>query len=107
MRLDPWVELGTGYRGFWETAEGQNALLTHGFQLARARVGMDLRGSEALSIGPVIGADATLLLWQDGGQQVAIADPRLSTFVFAGIQGRLDVGGTMVGVTTTTSGGSP
>ena len=48
-------------------------------------------------------ADATLFLWQDAGTSSALSNPRVGTFVFAGIQGRLDTGGTSVGTTTTTS----
>jgi hypothetical protein len=104
-RLDPWVELGTGYRMLWQV-QGQNnpTVLNHGFELARARAGFDLRLSPDIAVAPVIGADATVFLWQDvGGNNTAISDPRVSTFVFAGVQGRLDVGGTKVGTATTTS----
>jgi len=104
-RMDPWLELGAGYRALWETqnANAGPTVLTHGIQLARLRLGVDLRGTEGVAIAPVIGADATMFLWQDAGTSTAIADPRLSTFVFAGVQGRFDVGGNTVGTTTTTS----
>lgn len=53
---------------------------------------------------PVIGADATTFLWQDvGGNNTAIGSPAVSTFVFAGVQGRRDFGGTKVGTTSVTS----
>ena len=105
-RLDPWVELGTGYRGLWQVpvVNGGPTVLTHGWQIARARVGFDLRLSPDIAIAPVIGADATMFLWQDaGGNNVAISNPDVSTFVFAGVQGRLDLGGTKVGTATVTS----
>jgi hypothetical protein len=103
-RLDPWLELGTGYRMLWQVQGNNNpTVLNHGFELARARAGFDLRLSPDIAIAPVIGADATVFLWQDQGTAVAIADPRVSTFVFAGVQGRIDIGGTKVGSTTTTS----
>jgi hypothetical protein len=103
-RLDPWLELGTGYRMLWQVQGNNNpTVLNHGFELARARAGFDLRLSPDIAIAPVIGADATVFLWQDQGTAVAISDPRVSTFVFAGVQGRVDVGGTKVGSTTTTS----
>lgn len=43
-RLDPWMQLGTGYRFLWvdHSLPNQN-VLSHGFELARARVGLDLR----------------------------------------------------------------
>ncbi|MDB4937109.1 MAG: hypothetical protein JWP87_4081 [Labilithrix sp.] len=109
-RLDPWLELGSGYRLLAQLAPttGGNAttdiVYNHGFQLGRARAGIDLRLSQDIAIAPVIGADATMFVWQDvGGANTAIASPAMSTFVFAGVQGRVDVGGTNVGTTTVTS----
>jgi hypothetical protein len=102
VRVDPWLELGTGYRVLWEPLPGADTVVTHGLQLGRARIGLDLRG-ESVAIAPFIGADLTTFLWQDLGSNEAIASPRLSTFVFAGIQGRLDVGGEKVGTTRLTS----
>jgi hypothetical protein len=94
QRLDPWVEVGTGYRMLWETQNIGPTLLTHGFQLARVRVGVDFRAGEQVAIGPMIGADANLFLFQDiPGAQTNISDPTVNTFVFAGLQGRFDVGG--------------
>lgn len=105
-RLDPFVELGSGYRMLWQVAPGGQGpnVLNHGFQLGRVRAGLDLRLSPDIAVAPVIGADATLFLWQDsGGNNIAIANPAVSTFVFAGVQGRLDVGGNKVGTATVTS----
>jgi outer membrane protein W len=110
-RLDPWLEIGAGYRALWEARPSPNAnLITHGLQLARARVGVDWRVAPAVAVGPMVGADATLFLWQDAGAltgNVAIASPRVSTFLFGGIQGRFDIGGNdaneMAGTTIVTS----
>lgn len=54
---------------------------------------MDLRASRDLAIAPVIGADATLPLWQGtaGSSAHNISDPRPAVYVFAGIQARFDV----------------
>ncbi len=91
-RADPWVQLGTGYRLLWEThPDPAPNLLTHGFELAKLTVGMDIRVDKDVAIAPVIGADLNLPLWQNNGPQVALNDPRVSTFVFAGVQGRFDV----------------
>jgi len=95
-RFDPFVSLGAGYRLLWETfPEPAPTLLTHGFELAKLQVGFDLKATPEIAIGPVVGAGLDLFLWQvpSGGTTVAIDDPRLSTFVFAGVQGRFDVGG--------------
>ncbi len=96
-RLDPWLEIGTGYRLLWlDRSSPNNNVLSHGFELARARIGLDVRMSPGVAVAPVIGADANLFLWQDAGTSSAISTPRVNTFVFAGLQGRFDVG-TMVG----------
>lgn len=105
-RLDPWLELGGGYRGLWLVPNFANepTNLIHGVQLARARLGFDVRLSPDIAIAPVIGADATMFLYQDvGGNNTAIGNPDVSTFVFAGLQGRIDVGGTKTGTATVTS----
>jgi hypothetical protein len=105
-RVDPWLELGSGYRALWlvPSTNVEATSLTHGWQIARARVGFDLRVTPDIAIAPVIGADATMFLFQDvAGNNDAISSPTVSTFVFAGVQGRLDVGGNKVGTTTVTS----
>jgi hypothetical protein len=91
--LDPWIEGGAGYRALWEHSDLGPWLATHGFELARARAGLDLRADEHFALGPVVGADATLFLFRnvnDVGSN--ISDPRLSTFVYAGVNGRFDIG---------------
>jgi hypothetical protein len=93
QRVDPWVEVGVGYRFMVEDPGVGPTLLTHGLQLARVRLGLDFRADEAVSLGPVIGADATMFLFQDFPNVATnISDPTVSTFVFAGLQGRFDIG---------------
>jgi hypothetical protein len=95
QRVDPWMEGGVGYRFLVEDPTVGPNLLTHGFQLARLRVGVDFRVEEAVALGPMVGLDANLFLFQDiPNAGTAIADPRLSTFVFAALQGRFDFGQT-------------
>jgi hypothetical protein len=94
-RIDPWVELGAGYRYLWESQQFGPVIQTHGFELAHLRAGLDLRADEQIAIGPVIGADATLFRWQDRpGYSVYLANPQVSWFVYAGVQARFDIGGT-------------
>ncbi len=88
----------------WEDEAAPTPIvLSHGLQLARARVGLDVRVSPDVAIAPVVGADANMFLWQDVTTSTAIADPRITTFIFAGVQGRMDIGGTAVGGATLTS----
>jgi hypothetical protein len=94
QRTDPWAELGAGYRFLWETSAFAPTLYTHGFQLVHVRLGLDFRANEQIALGPIIGADATMFRYQDGPYFSAyIPDARVSTFIYAGIQGRFDIGG--------------
>jgi hypothetical protein len=92
-RTDPWLEAGLGYRVLVEDSSVGPNLVTHGLQLARVRAGIDFRPEDMVSVGPMIGADATYFLFQDlPNVQTNIPHPRVSTFIFAGVQGRFDVG---------------
>ena len=102
LRGDPWVRLGTGYRMQWEsnpTGAVGTTPLRHGFELVAAKIGYDVRVSEDVAIAPVIGADLTTFLWQDqsGGNNATFARPQVATFLFGGLQGRFDIGGTRTG----------
>jgi hypothetical protein len=96
-RLDPHLTLGAGYRLFVESPAGDTpATLTHGLDLGKLEIGVDVRPSESVAISPVIGADVNLFAWRTGGE-AGIATPlnrTVSTFVFAGVKGRFDIGGT-------------
>ncbi len=93
--LDPWVRFGAGYRTLWTVHPSAPNLFTHGFQLARVALGLDLRASQDIALAPLIGADLDVFVWQrpDGGSNATLTDPRLSTYVYAGVQGRFDLGG--------------
>jgi len=93
-RADPWVEAGVGYRVLIEDSSNGPNLYTHGLQPARVRAGIDFRVDKAVALGPVIGGDMTVFLFQDfPNVQTNISNPTVSTFVFAGLQGRFDIGG--------------
>lgn len=104
VRFDPWIEIGTGYRVLWQTrTELRPAAIAHGPSLVRMRIGADFRVVHEIALGPMIGADANIFLWEDVVTSRAIDDVRLSTFVFAGVQGRIDIGGTLTSRTAVTS----
>jgi hypothetical protein len=98
QRVDPWVSLGTGYRMLWSVPPGPAPnLLSHGFELAKLGIGLDVRISRDVALGPMIGGGLDMFFWQSpqgGVGNVAIADKRVSSFVFGGIGGRFDLGGT-------------
>lgn len=89
---DLWIELGAGYRFLWENASPRvPSTMSHGLELARARIGVDVGRLPQLVVGPFIGADVNVFLFQSAGERRTVDDPRVSTFVVAGIQGRLEL----------------
>lgn len=93
-RLDPWLELGSGYRMLWLEPFGSTpTTFLHGPQLVRLRAGLDVRVAPSVAISPLIGVDASMFVLRDDGTISAISNPTVSTFVYAGLQGRLDIGG--------------
>jgi hypothetical protein len=90
--LDPWLSLGTGWRGYWEHANA-GTLSMHGLELARLQVGVDYRLDREIAVSPVIGADLSTFLTEaaPNASFSNIPSPNVNTFVFGGIQGRFDI----------------
>jgi hypothetical protein len=96
-RVDPWIGIGAGYRGFFINPGVGASRSLHGIQLARARVGFDYRVSEAVALGPVIGVDLTMFTTEHfpgGGNTQAVESDNLTVtpFFYAGLAGRFDIG---------------
>jgi len=91
--LDPWVAVGTGWRGQWFGYTNGATYAAHGLELVRARVGLDIRVSRAVAIGPIVGGSLDDYLTQQlpGGRWVAVSGRPLAGSFFAGIRGTLDV----------------
>lgn len=92
-RWDPWVGLGFGWRGYWaDVGDGTYGL--QGFDLVRLRVGVAYRLSARFAVGPVIGATVTDFLSREPAGATGYQsgdDKKLSTFVFAGFNGRFSL----------------
>ena len=98
QKWDPFVQLGAGYRFLWEKdITPGTTLLTDGFELGRLTIGFDYRASRDIAFSTFAGLDLTLPLWQSAGTTMAISDPRLSTFIFAGMGARFDLTSNYVG----------
>ena len=91
--FDPWVSLGSGWRGYWETADrGTTAM--HGWEIAKLQVGVDYRIVKAVAVSPVVGVDLTTFFTKSTPDTQAfhsISSPDVSAFLFAGVQGRFDI----------------
>jgi hypothetical protein len=97
--FDPWVSLGTGWRGYWIHAD-QGDISRQGLELAKLRVGVDYRIASSVAVSPVLGADLSMFLSESApgsGGFKSISSPNVNTFVFGGVQGRFDIGGAAAG----------
>jgi hypothetical protein len=95
-RIDPWVQYGAGYRMLWISPQNEPSARYSGIELARLAVGFDVRVSPDVAVGPVIGADLDLFLYESPGGSagsITLSQKRVSSFVFAGVQGRFDLAG--------------
>jgi hypothetical protein len=95
--VDPWVGLGFGWRGVWLSPDEGKGTAAHGLELARLSVGADYRITPEISITPILGADLSILLTEDGpglNGYSNISDPRVNVGFFAGVGGRFDLFGT-------------
>ena len=101
VRGDPWLRLGTGYRLLWQVNPiAQPTTLLHGFELAKATLGYDIRVSPEVALAPQVGADLNLFLWENQNNvNRALTSAQVGTFIFAGLQGRFDMGGQTTGGT--------
>jgi outer membrane protein OmpA-like peptidoglycan-associated protein len=101
-RLDPYLSAGAGYRLLWQRSPVNGGdLMTHGFQLAKLQAGLDVRVSPDVAVGPFVAGDLDLFVWNEPegpGGSVQIADQKLSTFLYGGVQARFDIGGRREGM---------
>ncbi|MDC0677861.1 hypothetical protein [Sorangium atrum] len=100
-RVDPVISLGSGYRALWTAAPPgvRGGTVTHGIELGRLQAVIDVRMSESVALGPTIGGGLNLFLWENAeGSSLGWEVPggRVNSFVFAGLEGRFDLGGQRV-----------
>jgi hypothetical protein len=97
-QINPWIGLGTGWRGYWvDLPKGHESL--HGYDLVRLRLGADYRLGPSTSFGPMLGATLTLFGTHRDAETNDVRstkDPELTAFLFAGFQGRFEIGGQRV-----------
>ncbi|KYF52484.1 hypothetical protein BE04_36540, partial [Sorangium cellulosum] len=100
QRIDPVIALGSGYRALWTAAPGQERdTFTHGVEVARLTATIDVRMSDSVALGPSIGGGLNVFfLERAGGASAAheVRGSRVNSFVFAGLEGRFDLGGQRV-----------
>jgi hypothetical protein len=91
--LDPWVSLGSGWRGYWQHAD-QGTTSLQGWEIAKLQVGADYRIDRAVAVGPLVGVDLSTFFTQSTPSSNGfnnVSSPSVNTFLFAGLQGRFDI----------------
>ena len=92
--VDPWIELGTGWRGLWLAPATGKGTSLQGLELARVQVGVDYRVASEIAIAPVIGASLSTFLAGDSPATMdhdELDDKQASLYVFGGVQGRFSI----------------
>jgi len=98
-RGDPWLRIGSGWRWVWQhNTTGQLGLTTvdttnefHGWEVVTGRIGLDVRTSSGVAWAPFFGADLQSFSWING---LKLPSMQWGSFLYAGVQGRFDFGGT-------------
>jgi hypothetical protein len=95
--IDPWLSLGTGWKGLWLNPASGKVTSLQGLDLARLQLGVDYRVSKDLAIAPVVGGTLSLFLAEDSAMTTDLSeihDKKVNVTGFVGLAGRFDLGGT-------------
>jgi hypothetical protein len=94
--VDPWVSLGSGWRGLWLDQDNTKTTSLQGLELARLQIGADYRVSKDIAIAPVVGGSLSMFVSQDTPMTTdydEIQGKKVNFTGFAGLSGRFDLGG--------------
>ena len=96
--LNPWLTLGTGYRGNWVVPEVGGNIGRHGWQIARLQAGADFRLSRDVAIAPYVAGDINIIISENlpNGLSRNLDGPPAFASITAGVLGRFDLGGMYV-----------
>ena len=108
--VDPWVKLGTGWKGLWIDPSNGKTTSLQGLELARLQLGADYRITRDVAIAPVIGGSLSMFVSQNSPATSGyeeIHDKKLNFEGFAGVAGRFDLGGSSASSKRTASRTTP
>jgi hypothetical protein len=97
-RADPWLRVATGWRWIWQgstsipigdTVQPFTSASYTGWDIVNLRIGLDIRTSDNISWAPIVGADLQTFWWANTS---TLPTAQWGTFVYAGVQGRFDIG---------------
>lgn len=94
--IDPWVSLGTGWKGLWLDPSSGKTTSLQGLELARLQVGADYRITKDIAVAPVVGGSLSMFISQDSpmtSDLTELHDKKVNFTGFAGLSGRFDIGG--------------
>jgi hypothetical protein len=94
--IDPWVSLGTGWKGEWLNPTTGKVTSLQGLELARLQIGADYRVSKDVAIAPMIGGSLGMFVSEDTPMTTdytEIETKKVNFTGFAGLSGRFDLGG--------------
>jgi hypothetical protein len=95
LRGDPYVRVGGGYRMVWSVnPPGAPTTTIHGLELAKGTLGYDVRVSPDIAISPQVGVGLDMFIFQNTSGVNRGLSPQVTAFIFAGLGGRFDLGGT-------------
>jgi hypothetical protein len=103
--LDPWVTLGSAWRGYWIVPEVGGITSYQGWEIARLQIGLDMRASREIAIAPYVSGGFDVFF----SEKLPNIDARnlnpvpVSGWFGAGVMGRFDVGGRYVTPATMTA----
>ncbi len=103
--VDPWVNLGSAWRGYWIVPEVGGITSYQGWEIARLQIGLDMRASREIAIAPYVSGGLDVFF----SEKLPNIDSRnldpvpVSGWFGAGVMGRFDVGGRYVTPATATA----
>jgi len=94
-QLDPWLGIGTGWRGYWVREDDSESYSMQGLDLARVQAGVDYRLAPGISVSPLLSLSVSKFFADrtpSDRDYEEIDHPTANVFLFAGIMGRFDLG---------------
>jgi hypothetical protein len=94
--IDPWVSVGTGWRGMWLGNDQATEAKLQGIELTRVQAGVDYRLTPSIAITPYVGASASMFIARGDmtdGSYTELANKELNWSFTGGVMGRFDLFG--------------
>jgi hypothetical protein len=93
--LNPWVTLGSAYRGYWVVPEVGGISSYQGWEMARLQIGLDMRVTREVAIAPYVSGGIDVFFSEKlPNINARNLDPiPVSGWFGAGLLGRFDIGG--------------